>query len=94
MLGGTIWLLAWARFLLTHGATTSDNQETFLGLSYYDSTKLTVFATALCLAGLVSLRTRRAGGARNGLWTWGHFLAVTALIVMAAGMAIGVWGNP
>ena len=94
MLGGTLWLLAWAHFLLTHGPTTSDNQETFLGLSYYDSTKLTVFATALCLVGLASLWTRRSRGAQNGVWTWGHFLAVTALFVMAAGLAISVWGNP
>ena len=94
MLGGTLWLLAWAHFLLTHGPTTSDNQDTFLELSYYDSTKLTVFATALCLVGLLSLRTRRPRDAQNAVWTWGHFLAVTALFVMAAGLAVSVWGNP
>lgn len=94
MLGGTMWLLAWAHFLLTHGPTTSDNQGTFLGLSYYDSTKLTVFATAFCLMGLMGLRTRRLEGAQDRLLTWGHFLAVTALVAMAAGLAVAVWGNP
>jgi hypothetical protein len=94
MLGGAIWLLAWVHFLLTHGASTSDNQETFLGLSYYDSTKLTVFASALCLVGLMNLRVRRPTETRSGIWTWGHYLAVTALLVMATGLAISVWGNP
>jgi hypothetical protein len=94
MLGGAMWLLAWAHFLLTHGPTTSDNKDTFLALSYYDSTKLTVFASALCLMGLVSLRTRQPNGARARVWTWGHFLAVIALFVMAAGLAVAVWGNP
>ena len=75
-------------------ASPSDNQETFLGLSYYDSTKLTVFATALCIVGLVSLRTRRPRESQSGVWTWGHYSAVTTLLIMAAGLAIGVWGNP
>ena len=39
MLGGALWIILWAHFLLTHGPTTSDNRNTFLGLSYYDSTK-------------------------------------------------------
>jgi hypothetical protein len=94
MFGGAIWLLGWVHFLLTHGPTTSDNQETFLGLSYYDSTKLTVFATALCIVGLASLRTRRPRESQSRLWTWGHYLAVTALLVMAAGLAVSVWDNP
>lgn len=94
VLGGVIWLLAWVHFLLTHGPTSSDYENTFLGLSYYDSTKLTVFAIALCIVGLVSLRTRRPVGVRGRVGTWGHFLAVTALIVMTVGMAASVWTIP
>ena len=94
VLGGVIWLLAWVHFLLTHGPTSSDYENTFLGLSYYDSTKLTVFAIGLCIVGLVSLRTRRPVGVRGRVGTWGHFLAVTALIVMTVGMAASVWTIP
>jgi hypothetical protein len=94
ILGGVIWLLAWAHFLLTHGPTASDNRETFLGLSYYDSTKLIVFAMALCIVGLMSLRTRRPRGVRTLVATWGHFLAVAALVVMSVGVAISVWSVP
>jgi hypothetical protein len=64
-----MWLLAWVHFLLTHGPTTSDYKDTFLGLSYYDSTKLTVFASGLCLMGLVSLRTRRPIGTPTRVFT-------------------------
>ena len=94
MLGGVIWLLAWVHFLLTHGPTSSDYKDTFLGLSYYDSTKLTVFAMALCIVGLVSLRTRRPAGVRARAGTWGHSLAVTALLVMTVGLAASVWTIP
>ena len=94
ILGGAIWLFAWAHFLFTHGPTTSDNRETFLGLSYYDSTKLIVFGMALCIVGLVSLRAKRPKGVRTQVATWGHFLAVTALVVMIVGVAISVWSVP
>jgi hypothetical protein len=94
MLGGAIWLLAWIHFLLTHGPTTSDNKETFPGLSYYDSTKLNVVAFALCVFGLVSLRARRPRGVGIRVWTLGHFLAVTALFVMAVGIGVSVWSVP
>ena len=88
MLGGVIWLLAWAHFLLTHGPTTSDYKETFLGLSYYDSTKLTVFAIVLCIVGILSLWTRRPMEAQTWTWTLGRLLAVSALSIMSAGRAV------
>lgn len=94
MFGGVIWLLAWVHFLLTHGPTTSDYKETFLGLSYYDSTKLTVFAIALCMVGIVSLWTRRPAEVQTWTWTLGHFLAVSALSVMSAGLVVSVWSVP
>lgn len=40
MLAGTLWLLLWVHFLLTHGPTSSDYRKTYLGMSYYDSAKL------------------------------------------------------
>ena len=76
MLGGTIWLLLWVHFLLTHGPTSRDYKETFLGLSYYDSTKLVVLALALCIVGLISLRARRPSSDWPWLGTLGYFLAL------------------
>ena len=40
-----------------------------LGLSYYDSTKLVVFALVLCMVGLISLRARRQAAIGHG---WEH----------------------
>jgi hypothetical protein len=94
MLGGLAWLLAWVHFLLTHGPTTSDYEKTLLGMSYYDSTKLTVIASALCIFGLVRLGTRRPKGLQATAGTWGQFIAVAAMTAMAVGMAINVWNVP
>ena len=94
VLGGAIWLLIWVYFLLTHGPTSSDYRNTFLGLSYYDSTKMVVFALALCIAGLVSLRVRRPGGARTAVGTVGYYLALTGLVGMMVGGIVAVWPIP
>ena len=94
MLGGALWFLLWVHFLLTHGPSTSDNKETFLGLSYYDSTKLAVLALTLCVIGLVGLRARRPVGVTTWAGTLGHFIAVTSLLVMILGVALSVWSVP
>ena len=91
MMGGTIWLLIWVHFLLTHGPTSSDNNETFLGLSYYDSTKLVVIALALCIVGLVSLRARQTGEVGSRLSAPGHLLALAGLMGIIIGVSADVW---
>ena len=94
MLAGALWLLIWVHFLLTHGPTSSDYKRTFLELSYYDSTKLAVFALALCIAGLVSLRARQTTGVRTGVGTLGYYLALIGLVGMMVGVVLNFWAIP
>ena len=94
MLGGSLWLLIWVHFLLTHGPTSIDYKETFFGLSYYDSTKLVVFALALCMVGLVSLRDRAKRGVPTRAGTLGHYLALSGLVGMIVGVVIAFWAVP
>jgi hypothetical protein len=91
MLGGVLWLILWVHFLLTHGPTSRDYRETFFGLSYYDSTKLVVFALAFCIVGIVSLRVRltRETGRRAG--ALGFYLALVGLAGIIVGVAADVW---
>lgn len=94
MLGGTLWLLLWVHFLLTHGPTTSDYEQTFLGLSYYDSTKLVVLAVALCIVGLVDLRVRNISVVRTLVGTLGYYVALAGLLGIIAGVVVGLWLIP
>ncbi len=94
MFGGALWVLLWVHFLLTHGPTSSDYKETFLGLSYYDSTKLVVFALALCIVGLVSLRARRPSSDWPRLGTLGYFMAIAGLVAIIVGVAADLWTVP
>ena len=40
------------------------------------------------------LRTKRPKGVRTLVATWGHFLALAALVLMIVGVAISVWSVP
>lgn len=80
LVGGTIWILIWIAYLLTHGPTMNDMRQTFISLTWYDYSKFVIIPLALFLIGLISLRARQAGRAGR--------LSLVGFVVASAGFAI------
>ena len=87
MVGGTIWILIWIAYLLTHGPTMNDMRQTFISLTWYDYSKFVIIPLALFLIGLISLRARQAGRAgRLGLV--GFTVASAGFTILMASMLV------
>lgn len=87
LVGGTIWILIWIAYLLTHGSTMRDMRQTFLSLTWYDYSKFVIIPLALFLIGLISLRARQAGRAgRLGLV--GFTVASAGFTILMASMLV------
>jgi hypothetical protein len=93
MMGGVLWLLIWALFLVTHGLGPVDEKGTLLGVTYYDFTKFLVVPLGLYAVGLMGLHARQRAGAGR-LAAVGLGVAVVALGVIAVGLAVALWPLP
>lgn len=90
--GGVLWVLLWIAYLLTHGPTMSDFEQTLLSLTWYDYGKFVPLALLLFLFGLVSLRARQAG--QSGWFgTVGFFVAVGGFVILIVSM-LAFWLVP
>ena len=85
LIGGAIWIFLWIAYLLTHGPTMRDFQQTFLSLTWYDFSKFVIFALLLFLLGLLSLRARQAGKSGR-LGTVGFAVSVGGFIILIVSM--------
>jgi hypothetical protein len=88
-----IWAFAWFHGSLAHGTTTYNEENVVVGLTWMDSAKVIAPAVLLLIPGFIFL-TRLAALAKRRVATVSGWVAVTSLVVMAAGAAMQTWPFP